>query len=227
MRRSRSPLTAWPAFADIMTTLAVVGLGIAIVVSVRLNGGATRLEKEHSIRKDSVEALEREVDSLKAELNDAQKKLNSKDSTLEVDNQRKTFGHFLCLGTRPERPRSTVSLLHIEVTSTDDASSEESSLRFKLSERWPARFDSSIKDIPNLDEAISIGPMPVSSFRRYADRISAYGKRGDTFGNPCWFYIVVRNKAPFPVSATARGIVEEYFGFSNPDEAMSMNRSSR
>ena len=33
MRRSRSALTAWPAFADLMTVLAVLGLAIAAGVA--------------------------------------------------------------------------------------------------------------------------------------------------------------------------------------------------
>ena len=38
MRRSRAPLTAWPAFADLMTVLAVVSLAIAAVVLGRSPG---------------------------------------------------------------------------------------------------------------------------------------------------------------------------------------------
>ena len=39
MRRSRTALTAWPAFADLMTVLAVLGLAIAAgVASVNAPG---------------------------------------------------------------------------------------------------------------------------------------------------------------------------------------------
>ena len=52
MRRSRAPLTAWPAFADLMTILAVVSLAIAAIVST--NGDRTEPEP-------SIEELQRQL----------------------------------------------------------------------------------------------------------------------------------------------------------------------
>ena len=65
MRRSRAPLTAWPAFADLMTILAVVSLAIAAIVSVR-NPEIEELESR-------IEELEGRRAELRRQLDDANK----------------------------------------------------------------------------------------------------------------------------------------------------------
>ena len=58
MRRSRTPATAWPAVADLMTILAVIGLSAAAVVATQSNERIDNLEAQVLERDSSIAVLE-------------------------------------------------------------------------------------------------------------------------------------------------------------------------
>lgn len=70
MRRYRTRTTAWPAVADLMTALAVVGLACALLVAGRdVSPSSTDvLQAQNDSLRAEVNSLSAEVDSLGAEL---------------------------------------------------------------------------------------------------------------------------------------------------------------
>lgn len=64
MRRSRTPATAWPAVADLMTILAVIGLTAAAVVGNERNSRIDELIRQVEERDDSIAGLEDRIDEL-------------------------------------------------------------------------------------------------------------------------------------------------------------------
>ena len=102
MRRSRSALTAWPAFADLMTVLAVLGLAIAAGVA-GVDSAKDRLralEAELAAARERAARGEDRIQELEATLATAQEHIQE----LEADLTEGVIGSFPCLGTRPGSP---------------------------------------------------------------------------------------------------------------------------
>lgn len=74
MRRSPTPVTAWPAIADLMTLFAIVGLVAAAVVGARAA----------SVRKEA-RALQAEVDDLKTRAADLEERLSEAEKDQGID----------------------------------------------------------------------------------------------------------------------------------------------
>ena len=203
MRRSRSALTAWPAFADLMTVLAVLGLAIAAGVA-------------------SVDGLGKEVSriqSLEAQLSAARER-NARDSdriraledalqALEVELTAARLGSVPCLGTRPGSRTSPVPLLRIVV----DAG-------YRLTPLWPQEKAAAVAGIPRIEEAIAHGLMQEDDLLRYARGMHAYGDADDTYDGSCRFWVELLKGETIPQSAFSRalGIVNRYFLLSNSSE---------
>ena len=199
MRRSRSALTAWPAFADLMTVLAVLGLAIAAgVASVNEPDGGRIQDLENQLAaarernmrdRDRIQVLEDELQLLEGELTAAR------------------LGSVPCLGTRPGSRTAPVPLLQIVV----DAG-------YRLSRLWPP--GANVAGIPGLEESIAHGLLQEGDLLRYARGIHAYGDADDTYDGPCRFWIELGKGATTPQSAFSRalGVVNQYFLLSNSSE---------
>ena len=61
MRRSRTPATAWPAVADLMTILAVIGLSAAAVVGTERNSEIEDLNRQLEERGAQIAELENRI----------------------------------------------------------------------------------------------------------------------------------------------------------------------
>ena len=196
MRRSRTALTAWPAFADLMTVLAVLGLAIAAGVAgvdapvgedpppvVDPDQGP---EVQLAAARERIAALEGEIEDLESE---------------------RRLGSFPCLGTRPGSSTLPVPLLRIVVDSG-----------YRLTPLWPAGAD--VQDIPRLDEAVARGLLQDGDFRMYAGGMYAHGDADSTYGRACRFWVELRKGASTSQTAFARafGIVNQYFLLSNSSE---------
>ncbi len=204
MRRSRSALTAWPAFADLMTVLAVLGLAIAAgVASVNAPGDET--SPIGALKAELAAAQERNardgdrIRALKAELAAARELVE----TLEAD----ILGSVPCLGTRPGSRTAPVRLLRIVV----DAG-------YRLTRPWPP--EANVADIPRLEEAIAHGLMQEGDFRSYARGMHAYGNDENNYRRPCRFWVEFQKGETTSQAAFARalGIVNQYFLLSNSSE---------
>ena len=64
MKRSRTPATAWPAVADLMTILAVIGLSAAAVVGSERNSEITELKTLLEERDSTILELGKRIDDL-------------------------------------------------------------------------------------------------------------------------------------------------------------------
>ena len=204
MRRSRSALTAWPAFADLMTVLAVLGLAIAAAVaSVAAPGDDVSriraLEAELAAARNRDARHRFRIRVLEDELAAAQELV----ATLEAD----ILGSVPCLGTRPGSRTAPVRLLRIVV----DAG-------YRLTRPWPP--EANVAGIPRLDEAIAHGLMQEGDFRSYARGMHAYGNDENNYGRPCRFWVEFRKGETTSQAAFARalGIVNQYFLLSNSSE---------
>ena len=199
MRRSRTALTAWPAFADLMTVLAVLGLAIAAgVAGVDAPDGGEdpppaedpdqSPEAQLAAARERIAALELEIEDLKLE---------------------RRLGSFPCLGTRPGSSTAPVPLLRIVVGSG-----------YHLTRLWPAGAD--VQDIPRLEEAVARGPLQEGDFRMYAGGMYAHGDADSTYGRPCRFWVELRKGATTSQTtfSRARSIVEQYFLLSNSSEVI-------
>lgn len=213
MRRSRSALTAWPAFADLMTVLAVLGLAIAAsVASIEPGPG------------DPIQHLEDRIRDLEAELEAAQAR-NARDGDriraleaelaavhkrLEEGERREVerrLGSVPCLGTVPGSRTAPVPLLRIVVDSG-----------YHLTRLWPPGAD--VAKVPRLDEAIAHGSMQEGDLRGYARDMHAHGDADDTYDGSCRFWVELRRGETTSLTAFARalGIVNQYFLLSNSSE---------
>ena len=135
MRRSRTALTAWPAFADLMTVLAVLGLAIAAGVA--------------SIEAPDDEVPEDLPQKLKAELSAVRERnaaLEERIEELEDRDIERRLGSFPCLGTQSGSRTAPVPLLRIVVESG-----------YRVTRLWPS--GANVEGIPRLDEAIAQGLM--------------------------------------------------------------------
>lgn len=193
MRRSRSALTAWPAFADLMTVLAVLGLAIAAGVAVSL-----QLPPEERVQVLSAQ--------LKAE-RERNAALEARLEELERDMVEGVLGSFPCLGTRPGSQTAPVPLLRIVVDSG-----------YRVTRLWPP--GANVESIPRLEETIAHGLMQDGDFRSYARGMYEYGNGEDTYGRPCRFWVELQKGETTSQTAFARalGIVNQYFLLSNSSE---------
>ena len=218
MRRSRSPLTAWPAFADLMTVLAVLGLAIAAgVASVDAPAPPPEdrvgsLKAELATARERIASLEaelagaREVNAgLRAGLDEAERSLDEAERR-EIERR---LGSVPCLGTRPGSPTAPVPLLSIVV----DAG-------YRLTRLWPPENAADVAGIPRLQEAIARGRMPEADFSRYARGMHAHGNADDTYGGSCRFWVELRKgeTASQTAFAQALGVVNQYFLLINSSE---------
>ena len=234
MRRSRIPVTAWPAFADLMTILAVVGLAIGagvLAVSTssipptlleekiaELQGRLEESAAENANLNTRIEGLEGDVDSLRDAAAVAARLRAARIEELEgdVDSLRR-FGQIPCLGTQPEPPSTPVSLLRIVVAKSG----------YGLTEVWlPPGLGRSVNKIPKLREAIDHAQMDVRDFERYARLIYDYGDREDTFGASCRFFVEIKNETESLAFARAFAVVSAYFLISNSSEVIGILRGS-
>ena len=152
MRRSRAPLTAWPAFADLMTIIAVVGLAGAAVV---LNNAA-ELQSQLDDANDTIEKQQ-----------DRNRELEDRNRELEL---RTMFpGGRPCLWNSGP-PITVVPLLQIVVAS-----------EYVVTPLWPQERSADVAAIPRLVAAIEHGPMDVADFDQYSNAIYQHGRRADTF----------------------------------------------
>ena len=218
MRRSRSALTAWPAFADLMTVLAVLGLAIAAgVASVDAPDSPPEdrvgsLEAELATARERIASLEadlagaREVNAgLRAGLDEAGRSLDEAERR-EIERR---LGSVPCLGTRPGSLTAPVPLLRIVV----DAG-------YRLTRLWPPENAADVADIPLLQEAIARGRMPEADFSRYARGMHSHGNADDTYGGSCRFWVELRKgeTASQTGFAQALGVVNQYFLLINSSE---------
>ena len=226
MRRSRSALTAWPAFADLMTVLAVLGLAIAAGVAVI--GGPGEDKDRIPALKAKLEAAQQRNDSLEAELAAARQRNDSLEAELAAARQRieeleeevtrGVLGSMPCLGTRPGSPTTPVPLLQIVVDSG-----------YLLTPLWPPEKEVDVADIPQLVEAIAHGPMQEGDLLRYAGDMHAYGNADDNiYGGPCRFWVELRKGETTSQAAFSRavGLVGDYFLFTNPSEVLRILREA-
>lgn len=218
MRRSRSSLTAWPAFADLMTIIAVVSLAIAIgVLAGGPNGPCESEECQAEISKlqAKIGELEKENERLGGEnlaftnqLDDARKQIRE----LELSAH---FGFNPCL-SNPKSPTTAVPLLRIVANSG-----------YVLTQIWDVRYDAAVEEIPSLHRAINHGQMDRQRFESYAREIYQYGDAQNTFDGSCRFFVELKNETGSLASfAQARAVVETYFGFSNPSEVIAIQKGS-
>lgn len=217
MRRSRPSLTAWPAFADLMTIIAVVSLAIATGVltggrdsdgPANLNAEIGKLVIENEALSNENEKLSKENTELQKELDDANKKTFEAESSMY-------FGFIPCI-SHPESPTTAVPLLRIVANSG-----------YVLTRLWGEEYDAAVEDIPDLLAAIDHGQMDRQEFESYARKIYQYGDDQDTFGSSCRFFIELRDETDSLASfGQARAVVETYFRFSNPSEVIQIQKGS-
>ena len=215
MRRSRSALTAWPAFADLMTVLAVLGLAIAAgVASVNAPGDEVSyigaLEAELAAARERNARDGDRIRALEAELAAARERNAALDASMEEAERREVerrLGSVPCLGTRPGSRTTPVPLLRIVVDSG-----------YHLTRLWPP--GANVAGIPRLDEAIAHGLMQEGELIGYARSMHAYGDADDTYDGPCRFWVELRRGEATSLTAFARalGIVNQYFLLSNSSE---------
>ena len=205
MRRSRAPLSAWPAFADVMTILAVVSLAVA---AVALGRGDPEV----------VETLKKKIVVLTGELKQANETIRERDTRIqELELQIKFRGGVPCLWA-PGPPITVVPLVQITVAAQDAVSF------------LPRSLDGNpeIRSIPGLENAVEQGQMSVQEFELYANPIYQYGMKVNTFGGSCRFYVELKQGSDDPLAfSRASGFVEKYFLFSNSAEVSGIRRGEQ
>ena len=216
MRRSRSALTAWPAFADLMTVLAVLGLAIAAGVASLgapdppdpgvSPGGLERMRDELQEAKELSARLEAQLAEVR-----------ERNRELELRVTEGVLGSVPCLGTRPDSLTAPVPLLRIVVDSG-----------YGLTRLWPADKEADVADIPRLDEAIAHGLMQEGDLQDYARDIHAYGNADDTYDGPCRFWVEFGKGESTSQTAFARalGVVNQYFLLTNSSEVNRILRAA-
>ena len=247
MRRSRTALTAWPAFADLMTILAVVGLAVAAGLAIPGDDGEDALT-EALARNESLEAevadLERQLaearernttltariealeEQQRAAARDFNAALAARIETLEqeLEDARARelagrLGHFPCLGTRTGSQTAPVPLLRIVVAGGPASRPARSaSAAYRLTPLWPPGAD--VDGIPRLHEAVAHGLMPEGDLQDYARGMYEYGDAGDTYGRSCRFFVELQKDetTPLPTFTRAYAVLNQYFLFSNSSE---------
>ncbi len=200
MRRSRTALTAWPAFADLMTVLAVLGLAIAAgVASIEAPSDEVPEDLPQKLRVALAAARERNA-ALEERIEELEEELEDRDIE-------RRLGSFPCLGTQSGSRTAPVPLLRIVVESG-----------YRVTRLWPP--GANVEGIPRLDEAITHGLMQEGDLRGYASGMHAYGDDDDTYGRSCRFWVELRKGETTSQTTFARalGIVNQYFLISNSAE---------
>ena len=243
MRRSRSALTAWPAFADLMTVLAVLGLAIAAgVASVDPGEELSRIRileaelaaarERNTSDRDRIQAMEAQlaaarerdpregdrIQVLEAALTAAREHNAALEASVEEARRREVerrLGSVPCLGTRPGSRTAPVPLLRIVVDSG-----------YHLTRLWPP--GAAVSGIPRLDDAIAHGLMQEGDLLRYSRGIHAYGSADDTYDGPCRFWVELRKGETTSQMAFARalGVVNQYFLLANSSEVNRILRAT-
>lgn len=206
MRRSRTPVSAWPALADLMTVLALLSLAVAAGMLLAVTAEYMVEEPPETtgeIQKKLDEALVENAE-LSSQITDLLRKLDSR-----------TWGHVPCLGTSLGPPRSPIPLLRIAV--------EDSGYRF--TGIWPSGLDETVRGIPMVREAIDHGRLDDSDFNRYAKVIYDHGDRDDTFEASCRFFVVLKNNSNSLNFTQAYSAVHSYFLLSNSAEVLRILRN--
>ena len=193
MRRSRAPLTAWPAFADLMTVLALVSLAIAAVV---LGGSGDEGDRNKMIAE------------LQHQLDDANETIvKQRDRIRELELRVMFPGGLPCLWNLGP-PITIVPLLQIVVAS-----------EYVVTPLWPPERNADVAAIPRLADAIEHGQMDVEEFEQYSNAIYQHGDRADTFDRSCRFYVKLKQGGTEPLAfSRAVGVVSQYFLISNSGE---------
>ncbi len=235
MRRSRSALTAWPAFADLMTVLAVLGLAIAAGVAsvdsdeelshVRTLEAQLATARERNTRDgDRIRILEAQL-AAERERNAALEVGIDEAERREIERR---LGSVPCLGTRGGSRTAPVPLLRI-VIDAGAISSGPGRPRYRLTPLWPPENAADVRAIPQLEEAIDHGLMQEDGFSRYARDMHAYGNAGDTYDGPCRFWVELHKGETTPQTAFTRalGVVNQYFLLTNSSEVNRILRAAR
>ena len=205
MRRSRTALTAWPAFADLMTVLAVLGLAIAA-------GVASMYAPDGKVLPDRIRILDAKLEETRA--NNADLTARLAEAHVRIDELERlvtkgVLGSVPCLGTRPGSLTAPVPLLRIVVGSG-----------YLLTRLWPPEKEADVAGIPRLGEALAYGLMQEDDLQVYARSMHAYGNADDTYVGPCRFWVELRKGESTSQAAFSRavGLVSDYFLFTNPSE---------
>lgn len=209
MRRPRASLTAWPAFADFMTILAVVSLAIAagVLTDGAGSSGPDELPAKIAKLEEENEKLEKENATLKADLAERNSKIAELLARIQSLETLKHFGHMPCL-PHPNSPTTPVPLLQIAVNSG-----------YILTGVWDRAIEGVVTTIPGLSAAIARGQMGRRDFEHYAGQIYRYGDKEDTFKSSCRFFVQLKNETDSLASfAQAFGVVNRYFLISNSSE---------
>ena len=206
MRRSRAPLTAWPAFADLMTILAVVGLTIAAIILVDSVSERGRMDD----MRDRIAKLESENEGLRRQLSTLEE---PEGRTEEPSDIRSIFGGDLPCLYDLDPPRR-VPLLRVMVGS-----------EYTVTPLWPPEFEATVAAIPQLANAIAHGQMDVEEFEQYSSAIRQYGDRDDTFDGSCRFYAELKQDGAEPLAFMhAFGVIGQYFLMFNSSEVLGILR---
>lgn len=216
MRRTRASVTAWPAFADFMTILAVVSLAIAAGVLADGSGSngieecraeKSKLKEQNAKLRAENSKLAKENEKLRGELGHANGRIAELQEQIRSLESRKHFGHMPCL-PHPSSPTTPVPLLEIVVNSG-----------YILTGAWGQGHEGAVADVPRLRDAIAHGQMDREDFERYADEIYRFGDEEGTFKSSCRFFVKLRNETDSLASfARGLGVVSRYFLISNSSE---------
>ncbi len=199
MRRSRTALTAWPAFADLMTVLAVLGLAIA--------AGVASVDGPGDPPGDRIQRLEADLETARERNAAFEERIEELEEELEDRDIERRLGSFPCLGTQSGSRTAPVPLLRIVVESG-----------YRVTRLWPP--GANVEGIPRLDEAIAHGLMQEGDLRGFARGMHAYGDDDDTYDRSCRFWVELRKGETTSQRTFARalGIVNQYFLISNSAE---------
>lgn len=177
MRRSMTPLTAWPAFADLMTILAIASLAFAAVAT----------------DPDEIETLQGELDRAHKAIAQLERNLQEattrgRDTGLELDRVRRRLEEL-----NKQNGRGGDGAMHCLWEADDDRSIPL--LRVELAEesrfivtRHPDVEDANVMDIPGVSGDMR-RVMDLGTFEEFSARILRYGDQEDTFDGSCRFFV--------------------------------------
>ena len=207
MRRSMTPLTAWPAFADLMTILAIASLAFAATAS--RPGLDSELEKAKATiarQKADLRTATFRANALRGQLREAQRKLKDLrgDGTGE--------GKPSCLRENDQ----IVPLMTIVVTGE---------ARFLVTLTQLAEHVADVREIPRVLDATQGGRMNQRTLEQYSAAIHAHGDLESTFGGSCRFYVELQpGDVDLLTFVRAEGMLASYFLYSNPGEINAVKR---
>ena len=212
MRRSRAPLTAWPAFADLMTILAVVSLAIAAIVSVR-NPEIEELEGRRAELRRQLDDANKMIAELQRQVAELRRQLSPEPGGDPVADLRHRFGDLPCLYQQGP-PITVVPLLRVVVAS-----------EYVVTPLLPRERDADVDAIPGLDNGIEHRQMDAEVFERYSNAIYQYGDLDKTFGGSCRFFVELKQGRTDPLAfSRAYAVVSRYFLISNSGEVLGILR---